>query len=158
MIRRRGVLTPILTVVLAWLPAGHAQTSSPQSSSKKDYSQEAAVMEETVTRVAFENSGNFTREQTTRVRVQSDTGVKTWGLLSFSFQSATQTVEVDYVRVRKPDGSTVITPPDSVQDLDAEITRSAPFYSDQRENMLRSRGWAKATFWNTRCTGTVRSR
>ena len=143
MTRRWGVLTPTLTVVLALLMAGLGQTSPPQGSSKKEYSQEAAVIQEFVTKVAFENSGNFSREQTTRVRVQSDTGVKTWGLLTFPFQSSTQTVDIDYVRVRKPDGSTVITPPDNVQELDAEITRSAPFYSDQREKHVAVKGLGK---------------
>ncbi len=95
------------------------------------------------TRIAFENDGNFTREQTSRVRVQTDAGVQQWGLLKFPFQSATQTVEIDYVRVRKADGSTLITPPDNVQDLDSEITRSAPFYSDLREKHVAVKGLGK---------------
>ena len=95
------------------------------------------------TKMAFENDGNFTREQTSRVRVQTDPGVKQWGLLSFPFQSATQTVEIDYVRVHKADGSTLITPPDNVQDLDSEITRSAPFYSDLREKHVAVKGLGK---------------
>ncbi|MGB9205411.1 MAG: DUF3857 domain-containing protein [Terriglobales bacterium] len=95
------------------------------------------------TRVAFENDGNSTREQTTRVRVQTDAGVKQWGLLTFPYQSATQTVEIGYVRVRRTDGSTLITPADNVQDLDSEITRSAPFYSDLREKHVAVKGLGK---------------
>ena len=37
------------------------------------------------------------------------------------------------MRVHKADRSTLNTPPENVQDLDSEITRSAPFYSDLRE-------------------------
>ncbi len=92
------------------------------------------------TKIAFENDGSFTREQTSRVRVQTDAGVQQWGLLSFPFQSATQTVEIDYVRVRKADGSILTTPPDNVQDLDSEITRGAPFYSDLREKHVAVKG------------------
>ena len=92
------------------------------------------------TKIVFDNDGNSTREQDTRVRVQTDAGVKQWGLLSFPFQSATQIVEIDYVRVRKADGTTIVTPPDNVQDLDAEITRSAPFYSDVREKHVAVKG------------------
>jgi tetratricopeptide (TPR) repeat protein len=92
------------------------------------------------TKIAFDNDGNFTREQTSRVRVQTDAGVKQWGLLSFPFQSATQTVEIEYVRVHKPEGSTLITPPENVQDLDSEITRNAPFYSDLREKHVAVKG------------------
>ena len=100
-------------------------------------------MEEMSTNIAFDNDGNFTREQTSRVRVQTDAGVQQWGLLSFPFQSATQTVEIDYVRVRKADGSTLITPPENVQDLDSEITRSAPSYSDLREKHVAVKGLGK---------------
>jgi hypothetical protein len=119
-------------VVLAMLLASPAQTPLPPSTAQRDYSQEPAVVEEMSTKITFDNDGNSTHEQISRVHVQTDTGVKQWGLLSFPFQSATQTVEIDYVRVRKADGSTVITPPDNAQDLDSEITRSAPFYSDLR--------------------------
>jgi tetratricopeptide (TPR) repeat protein len=134
---------PYLIVLLAALLAGHAQTSSTQASVKSDYSQEAAVIEEMSIKLAFENDGNSTREQTSRVRVQTDAGVQQWGLLSFPFQSATQVVEIDYVRVHKTDGTTLVTPPDNVQDLDSEITRSAPFYSDLREKHVVVKGLGK---------------
>ena len=140
MISRWRVL-PI--IVLAASLAGRAQSSPPHGPAKDDYSQEAAVVEAMSTRIAFDNDGNLTREQTSRVRVQTDAGVKQWGLLSFAFQSATQTVEIDYVRVRKADGTTLITPPENVQDLDAEITRSAPFYSDLREKHVAVKGLGK---------------
>ncbi len=132
-----------LDLVLAASLAVRAQTPAPPAPVKGDYSQEAAVIEELSTKVAFDNDGNFTREQTTRVRVQTDAGVKQWGLLTFPFQSVTQAVELDYVRVRKADGSTVTTPPDNVQDLDSEITRSAPFYSDLREKHVAVKGLGK---------------
>ncbi len=145
-----------LTITLITSLSLYAQTSVPPPiPAKKDYSKEAAVIEEMSTKLAFENSGSFTREQTSRVRVQTDAGVKQWGLLSFPFQSATQTVEIDYVRVRKPDGSSIITPPDNVQDLDSEITRSAPFYSDLREKHVAVKGLGNGDLleyqahWNT---------
>ena len=129
-----------LTVVLAALLAGQTQTPPPHGPAKDDYSQEAAVIEEMLTKIAFDSDGNFTREQTSRVRVQTDAGVKQWGLLAFPFQSATQTVDIDHVRVRKADGSILTTPPDNVQDLDSEITRNAPFYSDLREKHVAVKG------------------
>jgi tetratricopeptide (TPR) repeat protein len=119
------------------------QPTSAVAGTKPDYSQEAAVVEEMSTTVIFENSGSSTRQQSSRVRVQTDAGVKNWGLLSFPYQSATQTVEVDYVRVRKPDGSTIISPPDNIQDLDSEVTRAAPFYSDLREKHVAVKGLGK---------------
>ena len=138
MIRRWRVL--FLSGALVVSLPGHSQTVPPNSPAKGDYSQEAAVVEQMATKIAFDNDGNSIREQTTRVRVQTDAGVKQWGLLSLPFQSATQTVEIDYVRVRKPDGSILITPLENVQDLDSEITRSAPFYSDLREKHVAVKG------------------
>lgn len=132
-----------LAIVLSAPLASRAQTLPPHGPAKDDYSQEAAVIEEMTTKIAFDNDGNFTRIQTSRVRLQTDAGVKQWGLLNFPFQSATQTVEIDYARVRKADGSTLITPPDNVQDLDASITRSAPFYSDLREKHVAVKGLSK---------------
>ena len=145
-----------LILLLATSKVGRAQTSpSPHLPANDDFSQEAAVIESMSTSVVFNNDGNFTRDQASRVRVQTDAGVQTWGLLSFPFESATQTVEIDYVRVRKVDGSTVVTPPDNVQDLDSEITRSAPFYSDLREKRVAVKGLGKgdvleyAAHWRT---------
>jgi tetratricopeptide (TPR) repeat protein len=151
MMHRSSLL--FLTVV-AMLLAARAQ-SPPPVSAEGGFSQEAAVIEEMSTKIVFENDGNFTREQMSRVRIQTDGGVKQWGLLNFPFESATQTVEIDYVRVRKLDGSSITTPPDNVQDLDAEITRSAPFYSDLREKHVAVKGLGKgdvleyAAHWRT---------
>jgi len=76
MIGHRCVL--FLTVVLAALLAGRAQTSPSHVAAKDDYSQEAAVIEQMVTKIAFDNDGKFNREQASRVRVQTDSGVKQW--------------------------------------------------------------------------------
>ncbi len=143
MTRRCQSLLLITALALAALSPSRAQTSTPHGPAKDDYSQEAAVIEVMSTKLSFDNDGKSTREQTSRVRVQTDAGVKQWGLLSFPFQSATQTVDVDYVRVRKPDGTTVVTPPENIQDLDSEITRSAPFYSDLREKHVAVKGLGK---------------
>jgi hypothetical protein len=141
MIRRSRVIRAAMVFVV--FLAARAQTTAPPSSVPVGSSQEPAVIDSTSTKIAFDNDGNIAREQTTRVLVQTDAGVQRWGLLTFPFQSATQTVEIDYVRVRKPDGTTLTTPPDNVQDLDAEITRSAPFYSDLREKHVAVKGLGK---------------
>ena len=89
------------------------------------------------------------------MRIQTDAGVKAWGLLIFPYQSATQSVDIDYVRVLKVDGTTVVTPADNVQDLDSEMTRAAPFYSDLREKHAAVKGLGQgdvleyAAHWRT---------
>jgi Tfp pilus assembly protein PilF len=130
-------------VVLACILAARGQAAAPSASASNDSSQEAAVIQEMSTRVSFDNEGNISREQNSRVLVQTDAGVQQWGLLVFPFQSASQTIEVDYVRVRKPNGTVLATPPDNVQDLDSEVTRNAPFYSDLREKHVAVKGLGK---------------
>jgi tetratricopeptide (TPR) repeat protein len=49
-------------------------------------------------------------------------------------------LDIDYVRVRKPDGSVVPTPAENTQDMPSEITREAPFYSDLREKHVAVKG------------------
>ena len=89
-----------------------------------------------MSKVTFQNDGTATHELTISVRVQSDAGVQRWGLLIVPYDSGEQTVEVTYVRVKKADGRVVITPEDNFQDLDADITRAAPLYSDRREKHI----------------------
>ena len=119
-----------------------AQTSSSAKpvTSKADYSQEAFVIEQFSEKEKFENDGTSSREETAHVRVQSDAGVQRYGLVSFSYASGTGTFQIDYVRVRKPDGSVVETPPENVQDMAAEITRQAPIYSDLHEKHVAVKG------------------
>jgi tetratricopeptide (TPR) repeat protein/transglutaminase-like putative cysteine protease len=142
-----------------WLPAvwvflllagGFSQTSTqtPQTNSapgagserKLDNSKEAFINEQDLTDIAFENDGTATRESSARIRIQSDAGVQRYGVLTFSYQSAIDSIEIDYVRVRKPDGTVITTPPDNTQDMPAEITRQTPFYSDLREKHVAVKG------------------
>ena len=94
---------------------------------------EAYIVEDFINRYSFENDGTATRDSTARVRLQSDAGVQRFGVLIFPYQKAIESVEIEYVRVRKPDGSSVTTPVDDLQDMPSNITREAPFYSDLRE-------------------------
>jgi len=66
--------------------------------------------------------------------------VQQYSVLTFSYASGIGTFEVKYVRVRKPDGSVVETPADNVQDMAAQITREAPFYSDLHEKHIAVKG------------------
>lgn len=116
------------------------QASPAGAAEKPDYSKEASVIEFLSQRVDFQNDGTSTSETTVRVRVQSDAGVKQYGLLVFQYQQANETPEILSVRVRKPDGSTVNTPAENIQDLPAEVTREAPFYSDVRQKHVAVRG------------------
>lgn len=121
-------------------PKATAGAPSATGPSKPDYSNEAFVEEDDSEKIAFQNDGTSTREMYFRIRIQSDAGVQKYSVITFSYEAATQTVNIDYVRVRKPDNTVVVTPADAVQDMPADITRQAPFYSDLREKQVAVKG------------------
>src|SRR5208282_1389940 len=106
-------------LVLLWLPI-FAQTSAKTDTTKENFSKEGAVVEQMTTRVIFESDGIYTYDQHARVRVQSDAGVRQYGVLPFAYQASVGRVEIQDVRVTKPNGSLVDTPLDSIQDVTPE--------------------------------------
>lgn len=112
------------------------------ASTAPDYSKEAFVDEGDISKIAFENDGTGTREWLLRIPVQSDAGVQRYSVLTFPYQEATEKLEIDYVRVRKPDGTVILTPADSFQDMPSDVTRQAPLYSDLHEKHVAVKGLA----------------
>lgn len=111
-----------------------------QTSAKQDFSKEGVVVEQVTTRVVFQNDGTYVYEQHVRERVQSEAGVRQYGVLPFPYQASVQRIEVVDVRVTKPNGVIVTTPLDSIQDVTSEIYRDAPMYSDLREKHVAVKG------------------
>lgn len=120
--------------------AGAPKPAKAQTSTKSavlpvssDISKEAIVFEHNLTKVVFNAAGTGTRETAVAIRVQSQAGVQALAVLTFPYTSYNDTVELDYVRVRKPDGTVVTTPDYNIQDMPADVTRTAPMYSDIHE-------------------------
>jgi|HubBroStandDraft_2_1064218.scaffolds.fasta_scaffold05189_2 tetratricopeptide (TPR) repeat protein len=128
--------------VLLWLGSPFLALTqvANQTPTKPDYSKEAFVLEQSSDKFKFQNDGTSTRELKMRVRVQSDAGVQQFGMLKFAYQSSSESFFVDYVRVQKSDGSLVASPPDNFQDMPADVTRAAPFYSDLKEKHVAVKG------------------
>jgi tetratricopeptide (TPR) repeat protein/transglutaminase-like putative cysteine protease len=105
-----------------------------------DFSKEAYVIERVAIRVAAEADGTATREVSGEVRVLADAGVKAFAVLNFIYTSDNEAVEIDYVRVHKPDGTIVKTPDYNIQDMPGEVTRRAPLYSDIHEKHVAVKG------------------
>jgi len=124
----------ILCAVVFSSFAASAQTAP------KDTSQEALVYEKLHTLVRYEDDGTGIRETTAVIHVQSQAGVQELGQLILGYSSATEKLDVDYVRVRKPDGRVIETPAASAQDFAPEILRAAPTYSDYRERHVSVAG------------------
>ncbi len=111
----------------------NAEKTQPPKEKQPDYSQEALVIEQLKTVYRFEKNGTGQHELTLRVKVQSEAALERFGQLILPYTSANEKLEIDYVRVKKADGTVVAASESDVQDLTAPISREAPVYTDLRQ-------------------------
>ena len=119
-------------------PKPEATTSAKQQA--PDYSQEALVIEQIKLSYRFEKEGTGVREQNFRARVQSEAAVEQFGQIVLPYSSANEQLDIDFVRVQKPDGTVINSTSSDVQDLSAPIAREAPVYTDLRQKHITVRG------------------
>jgi tetratricopeptide (TPR) repeat protein len=138
----------LVAVLVAYLPiASHdlpAQVMAPQpeKGTAKEYADEAAVVQRDDVVYRYDTDGTGVKTQTTVLRVQSSAALQTFAVLAFPYASGTQSLEIVYARVRKPDGTVVETPAGDAQDLPARVTQLAPMYSDLHLKQLPVRSLA----------------
>ncbi len=113
-----------------------AQTQPATPSAAGNYRNEALVFERYETTYRMNADGTGERDQHVRMRVQSEGAAQQFGVLSFSYASASETPQIKFVRVYKADGTTVDTPAADAIDMSADVTREAPLYSDLKEKHL----------------------
>jgi len=116
-------------------PNSSSSGAPPASTNKEvDYSTQQAVVKKHDTVYRFEADGTGVRSETVAVLVQSEAGVQQLGQLQLGYNSGNQEIKLNYVRVRKPDGSLINTDlTTAVQDLTGPVARVAPMYTDYRE-------------------------
>ena len=119
-------------------PKPEATTSAKQQT--PDYSQEALVIEQIKLSYRFEKDGTGVREQNFRARVQSEAAVEQFGQIVLPYSSANEQLDIDFIRVQKPDGTVINSTSSDVQDLSAPIAREAPVYTDLRQKHITVRG------------------
>ncbi len=129
----------LLVCALVCLTSSDALAQASPSSRQKTNNanaEEAAIFERILNRIHFENDGTEVSETEAVVRIQSQAGVEEFGQLVFGYSSATEKLEVEYVRVRKPDGRVVVTPESTAQDFAPDVLKEAPMYSDYRQRHI----------------------
>ncbi|MGB9202784.1 MAG: DUF3857 domain-containing protein, partial [Terriglobales bacterium] len=135
--RLRAVCGFLMVSSFVWLMSADGLAQAPAPSKQKTaHAEEAAVFERIFNRVRFENDGTEVSETEAVIRIQSQAGVEAFGQLIFGYSSATEKLEVGYVRVRKPDGRVVETPESTAQDFAPDVLREAPMYSDYRQRHI----------------------
>jgi len=132
----------VVDIVPASLEPAKVPATPPAPAPPKpgDYSKEALVFDKMYTRIREESDGTGTHQTTARIRILADAGVKEMAVLEFTYTASDQQVDIAYVRVIKPDGSVVVTPAYNVQDLPADVTRTAPMYSDIHQKHVAVKG------------------
>ena len=139
-IRRGVIMAKLFPVILLTVAQALGQSFAAGNPSVADYPKEAFVVENVRSVFTFENDGTSRRAVTSSVRLQSEAGVQHWGILSVAYSAANEHVQIDYVRVRKADGTLVETPADGAEDVTSEIMRAAPMYSDNHEKHIAVKG------------------
>lgn len=97
------------------------------------YAGEAVVVEKLDNRFRYAADGTGSRQTTMVLLVQTEAAVRQFGVVNIPYAGNEEHVEIDYVRVRRPDGSVVATPAAEALAMPAEVTRQAPLYSDLKE-------------------------
>jgi hypothetical protein len=129
-------LKPADTLAQASGSSPSIPSSPSQQITNKANSEEAAVFERILNRARFESDGTEVSETEAVIHIQSQAGVEEFGQLVFGYSSATEKLEVEYVRVRTPDGQVVVTPESTAQDFAPDVLKEAPMYSDYRQRHI----------------------
>lgn len=115
---------------------------APKQGVLQEYGDEAAVVLRDQVTYRYAADGTGSRTETTALRVQSTAALQRLAVLGFAYASATQSLDIIYARVRKPDGIVVETPVGDAQDQPAPVTQLAPMYSDLHVKQLPVRSLA----------------
>ena len=117
-------------------PAPAPAATAKPSPLPTDYPGESIIFDQLTRTYTYAADGTGTREITGVIEVRNQAGVKGLSVIPFPFASSVEHVEIDYVRVHHADGSIVTTAPSDAQELPAEVTREAPFYSDLKQEQI----------------------
>jgi tetratricopeptide (TPR) repeat protein/transglutaminase-like putative cysteine protease len=119
--------------LLVLASVGWAQTPAPASKETPDYSQEAFVTERYIESFRFENDGTGREQIDARIKINSDSGVQALGQLKVGYSALSDKLEIAYVRVIKPDGTTITAQESAIQDV---TYPNALMYSDYHEKHI----------------------
>src|SRR5260370_7963399 len=112
---------PFCALSFLLCPPAVLSQASASPPSQASFPKEAYVFELLHTRVHFEADGKGSRELTARVRIQSESATHEFGLLRLSYASSFESLDIDYVRVRKPDATLLSTPATTAPTFNSQL-------------------------------------
>lgn len=123
----------VVASVLAFSPFAVIAQSQAKPAPADPYRNQALVIERSETTYRMNADGTGERDLHVILRIQSAGAAQQFGVLAFSYASAYETPTIKMVRVLKPDGSIVDTPPSDAIQMTAAVSRQAPLYSDLKD-------------------------
>jgi len=131
------------------LPLAQAQ-ESPQKPAEKTAAKDSAPTEPKnpaqiellETKVRFEANGDSRKEVHTRVRINSELGVRQFARLNFDYNRSFQSIDIPLVRITHPSGGTADILPSAITDNPNPAVVNAPAYQDVRVKSVRILGLA----------------
>jgi hypothetical protein len=144
----RALAAPSLFAVVL-LPLTQAQ-ESPQKPVDKTAAKDSAPTEPKnpaqiellETKVRFEANGDSRKEVHTRVRINSELGVRQFARLNFDYNRSFQSIDIPLVRITHPSGGTADILPSAITDNPNPAVVNAPAYQDVRVKSIRILGLA----------------
>jgi Domain of Unknown Function with PDB structure (DUF3857) len=141
---------------LLCLPSRAQQTPPPEKPAEKPSAPDApAQIELLETRIRFESNGDSRKEVHTRVRINSELGVRQFSILSFNFNRSFEQIEIPQVHITHKSGGTADILPSAITDQPDPGVASAPAYQDVRIKSVRILGLAPADILEYRIITTT---
>ncbi len=133
----------------------HAQQQIAPSAGKQIEPQTPAQIEFLETKVRFETNGDSRKEVHTRVKINSELGVRQFARLNFDYNRAFESIDLPLVRITHPSGGTVDILPSAITDNSNPAVVNAPAYQDVRVKSVRILGLAPGDNLEYRVITTV---
>ncbi len=136
---------------------GQTNTASTPPAVKADYAGEPIVIVDRHSLISMHADGTGFRQTAIVFRVQTESAVRQFGVVQIGFASAAEHAEFLYVRVRHANGTVTETPVSGALEQPTEVTREAPFYSDQKTLQIPVKDLRSGDTleWSARVTRTV---
>lgn len=132
-----------------------AQQQTAPPTEKQPSPQNPAQIELLETRYRFEANGDRRKEVHTRVKINSELGVRQFARLNFDYNRSFENVELPLVRITHPSGGTADILPSAITDNPNPAVVNAPAYQDVRVKSVRILGLAPGDLLEYRVITTV---
>ncbi len=132
-----------------------AQQQSAPSADKQPARENPAQIELLETGYRFEDNSDSRKEVHTRVKINSELGVRQFARLNFDYNRSFESIDLPLVRITHPGGGTVDILPSAITDNPNPAVLNAPAYQDVRIKSVRILGLAPGDFLEYRVITTV---